>query len=86
MPELTHHIDDRSGLHAQPVVRLAQECARWSSVVTVSVEGGSHKALGTDPMALLALDASCGDVLQVSIEGDDEDEAASAVASVLEGL
>ncbi|MCH3968172.1 MAG: HPr family phosphocarrier protein [Atopobiaceae bacterium] len=86
MRELTHHIDDRLGFHAQPVVRLAQECARWSSVVAVSVEGGSHEALGTDPMALLALDASCGDVLHVGVEGADEDEAAAAVAAVLEGL
>ncbi len=60
------------GLHARPSAILALECNAMKSAVTV--EKGGKKANGTNALQLIALRASKGEVLHISVEGPTEQE------------
>ena len=60
------------GLHARPAAILATECTSLKSAVTIESNGMS--ASGTDVLAIIALRAKKGDVLNIKIEGTPEEE------------
>ena len=60
------------GLHARPAAILATECTGLKSAVTIESNGMS--ASGTDVLAIIALRAKKGDVLNIKIEGTPEEE------------
>ena len=60
------------GLHARPAAILATECTSLKSTVTIESNGMS--ASGTDVLAIIALRAKKGDVLNIKIEGTPEEE------------
>ena len=60
------------GLHARPAAILATECTGLKSTVTIESNGMS--ASGTDVLAIIALRAKKGDVLNIKLEGTPEEE------------
>lgn len=60
------------GLHARPAAILATECTGLKSIVTIESNGMS--ASGTDVLAIIALRAKKGDVLNITVDGTPKDE------------
>lgn len=71
MATVRYRISDAFGLHARPAARLAAAAAGWGGRATVRVDRGGASVEADDPMALMGLDARCGDVLVVDAPGAD---------------
>lgn len=84
MIEFSHEIRDREGLHARPVTMIASEAMHWSS--RVSVVCGDHVARASDLVGLMGLCARQGDLLVFRVEGDDAEEAAASLKTLVEDL
>lgn len=81
MKEFTHVINDPLGLHARPAGQLVKACAGYSSTVTVTAPTG--KADAKRLMAVMRLAAKQGMTLTVTVEGADEEKAASELQAFL---
>lgn len=77
MVAFTHTIASPQGLHARPVALTCRCALDHESAVTVRCRG--NEADARDMIALMALDARCGDELAVQVEGPDEAAAAAAL-------
>lgn len=84
MVELRHTVVDQLGFHARSVARVSAEAARWESAVQVCHKGRCVSA--DNIMALMGLEAHCGDELVVQIEGPDEQDASEFFEHLLRGL
>ena len=82
MKEFTHVINDPMGLHARPAGMLVKACAGYASAVTITAPTG--KADAKRLMAVMRLAAKQGMELTVSIEGADEEKAATELKAFLE--
>ena len=82
MKEFTHVINDPMGLHARPAGMLVKACAGYASAVTITAPTG--KADAKRLMAVMRLAAKQGMELTVSIEGADEEKAATELTAFLE--
>lgn len=81
MKEIIYTVTNPQGVHARPCALLAQNCTKFSSVVTVSVN--DKTADGRNVLELLRLEAKKGDVLTIQITGEDEEEAHKALEAVI---
>ena len=82
MKEFTHVIADPLGLHARPAGMLVKACAGFASAVTITAPTG--KADAKRLMAVMRLAAKQGMELTVSVEGADEEKAATELKAFLE--
>lgn len=74
-------IINKLGLHARAASKLAQTCARYSSVTRVHCQG---KAVdGKSVMALMLLAAGKGIELELEVSGRDEDTAHEAICALI---
>ena len=69
------------GLHARHAGLLVKETGRFQSEVSVSL--GEKTANGKGILSLMGLGVKQGDVIAVSVEGPDEDEAALQLKAFL---
>jgi len=76
-------IRNRLGLHARAAARFVHAANRYRSRVTASREGRSMD--GKSILGILLLAAGQGTVLELTVEGEDEAEALSALVSLVEG-
>lgn len=83
MKEFTYVLKDENGIHARPAGLLVKEAAKFASKVTV--QKGEKSADGKRLFALMGLGAKKGDELKILVEGADEEDAAAALESFLEG-
>lgn len=81
MKEFTYKITDRNGIHARPAGLLAKKAAQFGCAVTVVKGERSANARGV--ISLMGLGISCGDVITIRTEGQDEETAASELESFL---
>ncbi|MBY4797518.1 HPr family phosphocarrier protein [Collinsella sp. AGMB00827] len=92
MIQFSHIICDPLGLHARPVAQIAAAAMSWDSKITVSrvdssfagdrsadIPAGSSGVDAKDLMALMSLNAACGDELIITVQGSDEQAAAQAL-------
>lgn len=82
MKKITYVVSNQLGIHARPCALLAQCCVNFKSSILVSAN--QKTASGENVLELLALRAQKGDVLTIEIEGEDEDQAFTAIEQVLE--
>ncbi|MDO4291648.1 MAG: HPr family phosphocarrier protein [Eubacteriales bacterium] len=82
MKQFTYTIQDELGIHARPAGLLTKEAAKFKS--TVSVEDGGKKGDAKKIMSLMMLGAKKGHTITVTVEGEDEDAAASAIQTFLQ--
>jgi phosphocarrier protein len=76
-------IANRLGLHGRAAGRFVQEASRFRARVTV-IKGDS-RVDGKSILGLLTLAASQGCQLCVTLDGEDEDEAAAALTALVHG-
>lgn len=82
MKKFEYTIKDELGIHARPAGMLAKEAKNYKSVITITKEGKSAEA--TRLMSVMSLAVKCGQTVEVSVEGEDEDVAFEGVETFFE--
>ena len=84
MQERTVTISNRLGLHARAAARLVQCASQFTSRVELRRGDNDKKADGKSILSVLLLAAAKGTSLHVQTEGEDEERAVSAIATLIE--
>ncbi len=77
MKTFSYEIKDAIGIHARPAGMLAKAAAAYKSVVTI--DNGTKKADAKRLMAIMSMGVKKGHTVTVTVEGEDEDTAATAM-------
>lgn len=76
---------DRYGLHPRAAMQIQRAAARFRATATLQNAAGSGRPVDTrSVMALVAAGVRTGDRVRVTAAGDDEIEAADAIAALME--
>ncbi len=81
MKQFNYVITDEVGIHARPAGNLSKLCKGFASKVTIEANGKSAEA--TKLMAVMQLGAKKDTEITVTVEGDDEENAANEVEAFL---
>ena len=73
MKQFNYVITDEIGIHARPAGLLVKEAKKYESKITVGKDGKTAEARKL--MALMGLSVKCGDEVEVTVEGADEEKA-----------
>ncbi|MCK5454994.1 MAG: HPr family phosphocarrier protein [Calditrichia bacterium] len=73
--ELT--IKNKTGLHARPAALLVKTTGKFKSEIFISKDG--YKVNGKSIMGVMTLAAESGSVIEISVDGPDEEEAMLAL-------
>ena len=84
MKQFFYRIQDPNGLHARPAGQLATFAKRFSSEIRVSANG--KEVDGKRLLALMSLGAVHGTELAITINGEDEEQAATSLEIQLRSL
>ncbi len=76
-------IRNRLGLHARAAARFVHTASRFRSRVTAGRDGRVMD--GKSILGILLLSASQGTAIEVTAEGEDEEQAIEALAALVEG-
>ncbi len=76
-----YHVVNPMGIHARPAALLAQACVDFKSSVTVRKD--DQLADGRNVLSILSLAAKMGEVLNITVEGSDEEHVAEVIKSLL---
>jgi phosphocarrier protein len=82
MITFSYAITDELGIHTRPAGVLIREVKKYQSTVVFS--HGEKKADGDKLFAIMKLGIKQGNILGVTVEGSDEQEAAAAIKTTLE--
>lgn len=82
MKTFNYEIKDEIGIHARPAGLLVKEAKKYSSKITISVNGKSAEA--TKLMAIMSLGVKHGQTVEVSVEGEDEETAYGDIKAFFE--
>lgn len=82
MKTFNYVIKDAVGIHARPAGLLVKEAKKYESKITLTKDGKSAEA--TKLMAVMGLGVKCGQTVEVSVEGADEETTFEAVKSFFE--
>ena len=82
MKKFEYVIKDEVGIHARPAGLLVKEAKKYQSKVSITKDGKSAEA--TKLMALMGLGVKCGENVEVSGEGADEDTAFEGIKAFFE--
>ena len=82
MKKLEYVIRDEIGIHARPAGILVKEAKKYESKITISKDGKSAEA--TKLMAVMSLGVKCGQTVEVTVEGADEDTAVEEIKAFFE--
>ena len=80
----TMEVSNRLGLHARAAAKLVRLASRFESEVHLAREGADQRIDSKSILGVLMLAASRGTRLVVSVEGEDEAEAAGAIRRLFE--
>lgn len=81
MVQFDYVITDKEGIHARPAGILVKEAAKFSS--TITIKKGEKSADAKRIFAVMSLGVKANEQITVTVEGDDEKDAAAAVEAVL---
>lgn len=81
MKTIQYTITDENGIHARPAGLLVKKMGTFAS--NIMVQKGEKKADGKRLFGLMGLGVKCGDTITITIEGADEEEAASGLLTFL---
>ncbi len=73
MKSFTYVINDELGIHARPAGLLVKEAKKYDSRIVLSKDGKSVEA--TKLMAVMGLAVKCGNTVEVTVEGGNEEAA-----------
>lgn len=77
MKTFSYTIQDEVGIHARPAGLLAKKAKEFESTITLEKEGKTVNV--TKLMALMGMGVKCGDTVNVTVEGSDEEVAATEI-------
>jgi len=77
-------VSNKLGLHARAAAKLVRLASRFSSEIHLSREDANQQIDSKSILGVLMLAASKGTRLVISIEGQDEIEAAAAISGLFE--
>lgn len=77
MKQFQYTIKDPNGLHARPAGLLVQEAQKYQSRVKLTKEGKSADLKRL--FAVMGMNVKCGQTVEVTVEGPDEEAAAQAL-------
>ena len=77
MKQFSYTITDPQGIHARPAGMLVKEAKKYASAMSMEKDGkkGNLKTL----FAIMGLAAKAGNTVTITVEGEDEAEAAAAM-------
>lgn len=78
MKTFSYTIKDEIGIHARPAGNLAK-LAKGFKGTKITIEKAGKSVDVTKLMMLMGLGVKCGDTVNFTVEGPDEEEAAKAV-------
>ena len=81
MKSMTYQINDKNGIHARPAGRIVQCAKRFSSDVTIEMDGKPADAKKL--FALMQLGVRFQDAVTVTAQGDDEEEAVQCMYNTM---
>ena len=73
MTEFIFTVKDSSGIHARPAGLLVKEASKYRSDIKITHNGKEADAKRI--FSVMGLSAKCGDILKITICGDDESSA-----------
>ena len=79
-------IQNKLGLHARPVARLVAFAQQFSSKVLLYVKDSGAEANVKSVISVMSAGASCGKVVELVIQGEDEGVAGPQIAHFIETL
>jgi len=82
MTEIKYVIKDEMGIHARPAGELIKACAAYPCKITIGKDGKEMDAKRI--MGVMSLGVKCGQEITMKFDGEQEAEAAAAIASFLE--
>ena len=82
MKTFTYEIKDEIGIHARPAGLLVKGVKNYESKIVVKANGKSAEA--TKLMALMSLGVKHGQIVEVEVEGADEDTAFEGIKTFFE--
>lgn len=77
MKQFQYTIKDEIGIHARPAGMLAKTAKGFASEILIEKDGKSVNA--TKLMMLMSMGIKCGDMVTVTVTGEDEDAAMTAI-------
>ena len=77
-------VQDPTGLHARPAVKLTKLAKQFESAVRIRVGDGGEWINAKSPTRVMKLKARHGETLAFEAEGPDADEAARALVALVE--
>ena len=81
MITFTYTITDPEGMHARPAGMLVKKAKEWSAAITVEADG--KRANACKMFGLMGLGIKAGQTITVSVEGEQEAEAAATLETFL---
>ena len=75
-------VHNPSGLHLRPAGILCKEAMKYKSLITFQYNGGSANAKSV--LSVLGACVKCGDEIELTCEGEDEEEALKALVNAIE--
>lgn len=82
MKKFEYAVRDEVGIHARPAGLLVKEAKKYESKISITKDGKSAEA--TKLMALMGLGVKCGDTVEVTLDGADEDTAFEGIKAFFE--
>ena len=76
-------IRNKLGLHARPAMTFAETASRFASVIRVRRTDANKPVDGKSIMQILMLAGTKGTELEISAEGDDEQQAVAALKALV---
>ena len=75
-------IVNQDGLHARPAAQIVRRAAGFKADIELSKDGMDVN--GKSIMGVMMLAAECGSAIRIRATGDDAEEAAEAIAALVE--
>ena len=77
MRTFSYKIKDSVGIHARPAGMLVKEAKKYNSTITIECNGRS--VILTKLMMLMSMGIKCGETVNITVSGDDENVAADEI-------
>jgi phosphocarrier protein len=74
-------ITHKTGLHARPAAMLIKTTGKFKSDIRIAKDG--YEVNGKSIMGVMTLAAEPGSVIQVTVDGEDEQEAMKAIEELI---
>lgn len=84
MKKFEYTIKDELGIHARPAGMLLKEVKKYDSKIVITRTDDGRSAEAARLMAVMGLAVKCGQTVEVSVDGGDEDAALEGMKAFFE--